>query len=288
MTSYRDTLYHDGVPNMQWGVRRYRNYDGTLTEAGRQRYGVGPPRKKSESSKKKPSRAERKAQKEIKRKASAKAAERKAKEAIEEARRASEEAKKEREALEKARADRDKNSATREGNEQMRLNNELLKMKVEQLDLERKYNALVNPAKQKTLLSKRVADLAENSRKVIAFGKDLADLTSAIKKAKGGEEKSYIDKLTEEEKIDRLNYLIEDRKRKRATWADEDRKKAEGSKQSRQDANNQYKETADKSKPESAPNESAWKAPTSYPNYSIPALPPHTEAKSPRKRKRKG
>lgn len=31
-------LKHHGVLGMHWGVRRYQNYDGTLTEAGRKRY----------------------------------------------------------------------------------------------------------------------------------------------------------------------------------------------------------------------------------------------------------
>ncbi len=31
-------LYHWGIKGMKWGVRRYRNEDGTLTAAGRKRY----------------------------------------------------------------------------------------------------------------------------------------------------------------------------------------------------------------------------------------------------------
>jgi hypothetical protein len=34
-------LRHAGVKGMKWGVRRFRNEDGTLTEAGKKRYGSG-------------------------------------------------------------------------------------------------------------------------------------------------------------------------------------------------------------------------------------------------------
>lgn len=33
-----DELKHHGILGMHWGVRRYRNSDGTLTEAGKKRY----------------------------------------------------------------------------------------------------------------------------------------------------------------------------------------------------------------------------------------------------------
>lgn len=39
-----DVLQHSGIKDMKWGRRRFQNPDGSLTPAGRLRYGVGGPR----------------------------------------------------------------------------------------------------------------------------------------------------------------------------------------------------------------------------------------------------
>ena len=41
-------LYHHGIKGQKWGVRRWQNSDGTLTEAGREHYGYGDKRMRSE------------------------------------------------------------------------------------------------------------------------------------------------------------------------------------------------------------------------------------------------
>lgn len=41
---YEDELYHHGIRGQKWGNRRYQNSDGSLTEAGKKRYGYGEKR----------------------------------------------------------------------------------------------------------------------------------------------------------------------------------------------------------------------------------------------------
>lgn len=38
---YSSELYHHGIKGQKWGRRNYQNPDGSLTPAGRERYGVG-------------------------------------------------------------------------------------------------------------------------------------------------------------------------------------------------------------------------------------------------------
>lgn len=44
-----DYLIHHGIQGQKWGVRRYQNEDGSLTSAGKRRYGYGDPSKVSNS-----------------------------------------------------------------------------------------------------------------------------------------------------------------------------------------------------------------------------------------------
>ena len=50
MNVYRAELYHHGIKGQRWGVRRYQNDDGSLTAAGKERYGSSDSKSQSGNS----------------------------------------------------------------------------------------------------------------------------------------------------------------------------------------------------------------------------------------------
>lgn len=38
---YKEELYHYGIKGQKWGIRRYQNEDGSVTEVGKKRYSAG-------------------------------------------------------------------------------------------------------------------------------------------------------------------------------------------------------------------------------------------------------
>ncbi len=48
---YSNELYHWGIKGQKWGIRRYQNEDGTLTEAGKKRYNTNSGNSTSQNAK---------------------------------------------------------------------------------------------------------------------------------------------------------------------------------------------------------------------------------------------
>lgn len=240
-----DMLLHDGQKGMKWGRRRYRNYDGTLTPAGRERYGVGPA---VQNVTRKLSRKERKAQKEIARKVSAKAAEKAAKKAIEESKRAAEEAGRAKEELRKEResaAAEKEDRATAEGNAQLKLEADRAKLNADilreinnRIKQEQEYNSLVHPKDntQRESFIKRAVVNVQNIKGIISNVNDVAKMVSDIKKAFKGDKESEYDLLKKDADIDKLKYDMETRNQKRAQWKREEDARQESYRKAKQEA----------------------------------------------------
>ena len=63
MEAWKEELRHSGSPGMHWYIRRFQNYDGSLTPEGRKRYGVGDPRQPAKEKEKKKTWKEKRAEK---------------------------------------------------------------------------------------------------------------------------------------------------------------------------------------------------------------------------------
>lgn len=174
---YDGILYHDGQKGMHWGVRKYRNYDGTLTPAGKERYNYGDGSSGSFSSPK-ISRREARKQRKLE---SARQAKKESEKAAKEAKEALENLKREREAFEKAQ----KEEAVKNQQERIaaqKLSNEELRASIERMNLERQYNELVNPkAPPKESFTKRLSQFAKDITPIIGAGAAAYKLYKDIK-----------------------------------------------------------------------------------------------------------
>lgn len=234
MMHYNDYLIHDGQKGMHWGIRKYRNYDGTLTPAGKIRYDYSDG---GSVIKKKPTRAERKAAKAKEKEKKAKAKEREAKKAAEELKKKQEEFAEE------------QKKAAKERIEDQKLSNDELKAAIERLNLERQYAQLVNPPAPKVEAAPKVPKIerAKNFLGQLAgAGQSVASLYESyqkIDKIRHPDKYDSFKALRRQEELERLKssidkskYDTEVRKRKRAEWASNDAKAQSTSVQAKSDA----------------------------------------------------
>lgn len=133
---YDGILYHDGQKGMHWGVRKYRNYDGTLTPAGKARYNYGDGSSGSSSSHK-ISRREARKQRKLE---SARQAKKESEKAAKEAKEALKALKKEQKVFEKIKKKEEPITAKK-------LSDAELREAIDRLTLEKQYNALVSSQK---------------------------------------------------------------------------------------------------------------------------------------------
>ena len=140
-------LEHSGVKGMKWGVRRYQNPDGTLTEAGKKRYSKGGSEKKA-AAKEEPKTFGSK----LKAKAVAKSEQRKAKKAAE---KEAEEKKVAEEKARKVEAAKKEAEAKRPVSE---LSDDEIRNRINRMQLEKQYKQLVSEVSpQKTNKGKDMA-----------------------------------------------------------------------------------------------------------------------------------
>ena len=151
---YQDELYHHGIKGQRWGIRRYQNKDGSLTDAGRQ--------KMLSSARKNESKAERiTSDSSFSQKRKARLTQ-KAKEARREVRRSD---------LAKARAQKQANSeaAVKKKKKISEMTDAELREKINRMELEKNYKRAlkeINP--ETTSRGKKLAmDILENSARNI-------------------------------------------------------------------------------------------------------------------------
>lgn len=148
MNSYKtDILLHSGIKGMHWGIRKYRNYDGSLTPAGKIRYGVNAEGRGASAH---TTVNERKAIRQVSRQGPKDIGE-------------------------------NRDPEVRDRTETIRLSNQELAARIERMKLEREYNSLINPtpAKKKSILA-RLGDASKDLKGIIDLGTSVSKLYKSI------------------------------------------------------------------------------------------------------------